>query len=122
MLVCRTMTETNPSPSTKKRIAVIPGDGIGKEVIPAAVNVMKSAAAAGGREVEVTEFDWGADRYLRDGTTLPAGAVEMFHRDFDAILLGAMGDPRAMTNVHRELILLAARIKLDLYNSARPWT
>jgi len=114
------MTETNPSPSTKKRIAVIPGDGIGKEVIPAAVNVMKSAAAAGGREVEVTEFDWGADRYLRDGTTLPAGAVEMFHRDFDAILLGAMGDPRVPTNVHAADILLGLRFKLDLYVNARP--
>src|ERR1700691_3484669 len=114
------MTETNPSPSTKKRIAVIPGDGIGNEVIPAAVNVMKSAAAAGGREVEVTEFDWGADRYLRDGTTLPAGAVEMFHRDFDAILLGAMGDPRVPTNVHAADILLGLRFKLDLYVNARP--
>ena len=114
------MTETNPSPSTKKRIAVIPGDGIGKEVIPAAVNVMKSAAAAGGREVEVTEFDWGADRYLRDGTTLPGGAVEMFHRDFDAILLGAMGDPRVPTNVHAADILLGLRFKLDLYVNARP--
>ena len=114
------MTETNPSASTKKRIAVIPGDGIGKEVIPAAVNVMKSAAAAGGREVEVTEFDWGADRYLRDGTTLPAGAVEMFHRDFDAILLGAMGDPRVPTNVHAADILLGLRFKLDLYVNARP--
>ena len=114
------MTETNPSASTKKRIAVIPGDGIGKEVIPAAVNVMKSAAAAGGREVEVTEFDWGADRYLRDGTTLPGGAVEMFHRDFDAILLGAMGDPRVPTNVHAADILLGLRFKLDLYVNARP--
>jgi len=114
------MTETNPSPFTKKRIAVIPGDGIGKEVIPAAVNVMKSAAAAGGREVEVTEFDWGADRYLRDGTSLPGGAVEMFHRDFDAILLGAMGDPRVPTNVHAADILLGLRFKLDLYVNARP--
>ncbi len=114
------MAESNPSPSTKKRIAVIPGDGIGKEVIPAAVNVLKSAAAAGGREVEVTEFDWGADRYLRDGTTLPAGAVEMFHRDFDAILLGAMGDPRVPTNVHAADILLGLRFKLDLYVNARP--
>jgi 3-isopropylmalate dehydrogenase len=114
------MTETNPSASTKKRIAVIPGDGIGKEVIPAAVNVMKSAAVAGGREIEVTEFNWGADRYLRDGTTLPGGAVEMFHRDFDAILLGAMGDPRVPTNVHAADILLGLRFKLDLYVNARP--
>src|ERR1700689_1409839 len=110
---------SSPSPN-KKRIAIIPGDGIGKEVIPAAVQVLKSAAAAGGREVALTEFDWGADRYLRDGTTLPSDAVEMFHRDFDAILLGAMGDPRVPTNVHAADILLGLRFKLDLYVNARP--
>ena len=106
--------------SHKKRIAVIPGDGIGKEVIPEAVKVLKTAAAAGGRELAITEFDWGADRYLRDGTTLPADAVEMFHRDFDAILLGAMGDPRVPSNVHAADILLGLRFKLDLYVNARP--
>ena len=114
------MTPLNPSAAGKKRIAIIPGDGIGKEVIPAAVQVLKAAAAAGGREVALTEFDWGADRYLRDGTTLPSDAVEMFHRDFDAILLGAMGDPRVPTNVHAADILLGLRFKLDLYVNARP--
>src|ERR1700735_4436839 len=114
------MTQTISSGSAKKRIAIIPGDGIGKEVIPAAVQVLKSAAAAGGREVVLTEFDWGADRYLRDGTPLPTDAVEMFHRDFDAILLGAMGDPRVPTNVHAADILLGLRFKLDLYVNARP--
>jgi len=114
------MSESSISNSSRKRIAVIPGDGIGKEVIPEAVKVLKAAAAAGGREVALTEFDWGADRYLRDGTTLPADAVEMFHRDFDAILLGAMGDPRVPTNVHAADILLGLRFKLDLYVNARP--
>jgi 3-isopropylmalate dehydrogenase len=114
------MTQTSSSGSAKKRIAIIPGDGIGKEVIPAAVKVLKSAAAAGGCEVELTDFDWGADRYLRDGTTLPPDAVEMFHRDFDAILLGAMGDPRVPSNVHAADILLGLRFKLDLYVNARP--
>lgn len=103
-----------------KRIAVIPGDGIGKEVIPEAVKVLKAAAEAGSHEVKLTEFDWGADRYLRDGVTLPADAVEMFHRDFDAILLGAMGDPRVPTNVHAADILLGLRFNLDLYVNARP--
>jgi 3-isopropylmalate dehydrogenase len=114
------MIESKSSTASRKRIAVIPGDGIGKEVIPEAVRVLKAAAAAGGREVALTEFDWGADRYLRDGTTLPADAVEMFHRDFDAILLGAMGDPRVPTNVHATDILLGLRFKLDLYVNARP--
>ncbi|MGH9712246.1 MAG: 3-isopropylmalate dehydrogenase [Candidatus Acidiferrales bacterium] len=106
--------------SARKRIAVIPGDGIGNEVIPEAVKVLQAAAAAGGREVALKEFDWGADRYLRDGTTLPPNAVEMFHRDFDAILLGAMGDPRVPTNIHAADILLGLRFKLDLYVNARP--
>src|ERR1700733_1909286 len=117
---------TNPSgpaaPATPatKRIAVIPGDGIGKEVIPEAVKVLKAVTAASGKKLALTEFDWGADRYLRDGTTLPADAVELFHRDFDAILLGAMGYPRVPTNVHAADILLGLRFKLDLYVNARP--
>src|SRR6201987_5489139 len=106
--------------SATKRIAVIPGDGIGKEVIPEAVKVLKAVAVASGKKVAFTELDWGADRYLRDGTTLPADAVEMFHRNFDAILHGAMGDPRVPTNVHAADILLGLRFKLDLYVNARP--
>src|ERR1700753_2899826 len=106
--------------SNVKRIAVIPGDGIGKEVIPEAMKVMKAALGNGGKEVKLTEFDWGADRYLRDGTTLPADAVEMFHRDFDAILMGAMGDPRVPSNIHAADILLGLRFKLDLYVNAGP--
>jgi len=113
------MTTHASAPATK-RIAVIPGDGIGKEVIPEAVKVLKAITAASGKKLALTEFDWGADRYLRDGTTLPADAVEMFHRDFDAILLGAMGDPRVPTNVHAADILLGLRFKLDLYVNARP--
>ena len=103
-----------------KRIAVIPGDGIGKEVIPEAVKVIRAAAARGGNELAITEFDWGADRFLRDGTTLPADAPEMFRSDFDAILLGAMGDPRVPSNQHAADILLGLRFKLDLYVNVRP--
>src|SRR6266481_1115884 len=114
------MMTTHLSAPATKRIAVIPGDGIGKEVIPEAVKVLNALTAASGKKLALTEFDWGADRYLRDGTTLPADAVEMFHRDFDAILLGAMGDPRVPTNVHAADILLGLRFKLDLYVNARP--
>jgi 3-isopropylmalate dehydrogenase len=106
--------------SSRKRVAVIPGDGIGKEVIPEAVKVLNAAAARGGRELAITEFDWGADRYLRDGTTLPPDAVEMFRRDYDAILLGALGDPRVPSNRHGADILIGLRFKLDLYVNARP--
>jgi 3-isopropylmalate dehydrogenase len=108
------------SNASRKRVAIIPGDGIGKEVIPEAAKVMKAAAAAGGRDLALTEFDWGADRYLRDGTTLPADAPEMFRRDYDAILLGALGDPRTPENKHGADILLGLRFKLDLFVNVRP--
>jgi 3-isopropylmalate dehydrogenase len=105
--------------SAARRIAVIPGDGIGKEVVPEAVRVLKAAASAGKKELTVTEFDWGAERYLRDGTTLPADAAGMLE-NFDAILLGAMGDPRVPSNRHAADILLGLRSKLDLYINLRP--
>jgi len=106
--------------SSRKRVAIVPGDGIGKEVVPEAVKVMKAAAAAAGRDLAIAEFDWGADRYLRDGTTLPPDAPEMFRREYDAILLGALGDPRTPENRHGADILLGLRFKLDLYVNVRP--
>jgi len=102
------------------RIAVIPGDGIGKEVTPEAVKVLRAVAAPAQRQVEFIEFDWGADKYLREGVTLPAGAVEMLRDEFDAILFGALGDPRVPSNQHAADILLGLRFKLDLYVNARP--
>jgi 3-isopropylmalate dehydrogenase len=108
------------TPATPKRVAVISGDGIGKEVIPEALKVVLAAVAREGTKLEITKFDWGADRFLRDGTTLPADAPEMFRRDFDAILLGAMGDPRVPSNQHAADILLGLRFKLDLYVNVRP--
>jgi 3-isopropylmalate dehydrogenase len=108
------------SARSAKRVAIIPGDGVGQEVIPEAVKILKAAAARGGREIALTEFDWGADRYLRDGTTLPPDAPEMFRHDFDAILLGAMGDRRVPGNQHAADILLGLRFKLDLYVNERP--
>ena len=102
------------------RIAVIPGDGIGKEVTPEAVKVLRAVTAPAGRNIEFVEFDWGADKYLREGVTLPGGAVEMLRDEFDAILFGALGDPRVPTNQHAADILLGLRFKLDLYVNARP--
>lgn len=103
-----------------KRIAVIPGDGIGKEVTPEGVKILESACAVTGRKLSFTYFDWGADRFLRDGTTLPADAPQMLAQDFDAILFGAVGDPRVPSNQHAADILLGLRFKLDLYVNARP--
>ncbi len=102
------------------RIAVIPGDGIGKEVTPEAVKVLRAVTSAGGRSIEFVEFDWGADKYLAEGVSLPPGAVEMLRDEFDAILFGALGDPRVPSNQHAADILLGLRFKLDLYVNARP--
>jgi 3-isopropylmalate dehydrogenase len=101
---------------SKKRIAVIPGDGIGQEVIPQAVKVMEATGAS----VELSEFDWSADRYLADGVTVPQDGFAMLGRDFDAILIGAVGDPRVPTNIHGKEILLGMRFKMDLYANVRP--
>jgi 3-isopropylmalate dehydrogenase len=99
-----------------KRIAVVPGDGIGKEVIPNALDVVR----ASGAPVQFTTFDWGADRYLSDGTTIPPDSFEILARDFDAIFVGALGDPRVPTNIHAKQILLGMRFKMDLYANLRP--
>jgi 3-isopropylmalate dehydrogenase len=104
------------APSGRKKIAVLPGDGIGKDVVPAAVKVIEATRAP----VEFTYFDWGADRYLRDGTTVPADGFAMMGRDFDAILVGAFGDPRVPTNIHAKEILLGMRFKMELYANVRP--
>jgi 3-isopropylmalate dehydrogenase len=102
------------------RIAVIPGDGIGKEVTPEAVKVIRAATAKRNRPLEFVEFDWGADKYLRENIALPIGAAEMLRDEFDAILFGALGDPRVPSNQHAADILLGLRFKLDLYVNARP--
>jgi 3-isopropylmalate dehydrogenase len=99
-----------------KRIAVIAGDGIGKEVIPQAVKVIEAAGAA----VELTAFDWGADRYLADKVTVPPDGFTILAREFDAILVGAFGDPRVPSNIHAREILLGMRRQLDLYANVRP--
>ena len=102
--------------SQKKRIAIIPGDGIGPEVIAEAVKVIQ----ASGADVESTHFDWSANRYLADGVTVPPDGFAMLERDFDAILLGAFGDPRVASNVHAKEILLGMRCKMDLFANVRP--
>jgi 3-isopropylmalate dehydrogenase len=104
----------------KKRIAVVPGDGIGPEVTREATKVLVAAAQRGGHQLELEDFDWGAERYLRDGTTLPEGSLEVLQRDFDAILVGALGDPRVPDMKHAKDILFGMRFGLDLYANVRP--
>ena len=73
----------------------------------------------GGRS-SCTHFDWGAERWLRDGTTLPEGAIEDLRDHYAAILFGALGDPRVPEQVHARDILLGLRFQLDLYINLRP--
>jgi 3-isopropylmalate dehydrogenase len=103
-----------------QRIAVVPGDGIGPEVIAEAVGVLERLRETHGVELELTHFDWGADKFLSEGVTLPEGALDMLAREFDAVLAGAFGDPRVPSNQHAEDILLGMRRGLDLYINLRP--
>jgi len=96
------------------RIAVIPGDGIGKEVTAEAVKILE---ALGG--VVLHHLPWGADHYLATGETIPPNGYDTL-RSFDAILVGALGDPRVPDNRHARDILLGTRFELDLYVNYRP--
>ena len=102
------------------RIAVVPGDGIGVEVNREAVRVLEAVSHSAGRSIRTTPFEWGADHYLKTGVTLPEGALDTLRDGFDAILLGAMGDPRVPDNRHAADILLGLRFRLDLYVNYRP--
>jgi len=101
-------------------IAIIPGDGIGPEVIREAKRVLHRVQDVFSIPLRVTEFDWGADKYLREGVTLPSGTLEMLAGDFNAILFGAVGDPRVPDNRHAADILMGLRFGLDLYANVRP--
>jgi 3-isopropylmalate dehydrogenase len=96
------------------RIAVIPGDGIGKEVVAEAVKVLR---VMGGLDLE--HLPWSADHYLQTGVTIPPDGYDTL-RSFDAIFIGALGDPRVPGNQHARDILLGTRFELDLYVNYRP--
>ncbi|MHC4074369.1 MAG: 3-isopropylmalate dehydrogenase [Planctomycetota bacterium] len=100
-------------------IAVMPGDGTGPEVTVEAVKVLKTAADKFDFKVELTEFDFGGERYKKTGETLPDSGVEEL-RKFDAILLGAIGHPDVAPGILEKGILLKARFELDQYINLRP--
>jgi 3-isopropylmalate dehydrogenase len=102
------------------RIAVIPGDGIGIEVTREAVRVLEAVEARHACGLELVHFDLGADRYLRDGVAITDEEFRSLAEDHDAILLGALGDPRVPGNEHARDILLGLRFRLDLYVNHRP--
>jgi len=101
-------------------ITVIPGDGIGVDVTAEAVKVLRAAAAAFRFPLELEELDYGAERYLRTGETFPAPVLEKIRTGSDAVLLGAVGDPRVPDMTHAREILFGLRFGLDLYINLRP--
>lgn len=101
-------------------IAVIPGDGIGPEVIDAALPVIERAASLEDVQLALEMLPYSADHYLQTGVTLPEDAFRHLRDDVDAILLGALGDPRVPDNEHARDILLGLRFRLDLYINFRP--
>jgi len=104
----------------KHRVAVIAGDGIGPEVIEAAIPILDRVAARHDFALEWERLPFSADHYLKTKETLPATALEHLRNDVDAIFLGALGDPRVPGNEHARDILLGLRFKLDLYVNFRP--
>ena len=102
------------------KIAVVPGDGIGVEVTREAVGVLEQVARARSLPIELVSFPWGADHFLATGETLPEGALEDLAAHYDAIFMGAFGDPRVPDMKHAADILLGTRFRLDLYVNYRP--
>jgi 3-isopropylmalate dehydrogenase len=103
----------------KRRYAVLPGDGIGVDVTREAVKVIEAAAEIVPFELETQHFDYGAERFLRTGETLPDAVLEEF-KTFDAVFMGALGDPRVPDMRHARDILLGTRFRLDLFMNLRP--
>jgi len=103
----------------RHRIAAVPGDGIGIEVTGEALKILAAVTEAHRLDVEVTSYDFGAERFLRTGETLPEGMLDTF-RTFDAIFMGAFGDPRVPDMRHAADILLGTRFHLDLWANERP--
>src|SRR5829696_1612101 len=101
------------------RIAIIAGDGIGKEVTAEAAKVLTTVGQKFGRTFELEHLPWSADHYLKTHETLPAGGYDLL-RQFDAVFIGALGDPRVPDNRHARDILLGTRFELDLYVNYRP--
>ncbi|HVG06447.1 MAG TPA: isocitrate/isopropylmalate family dehydrogenase, partial [Thermoanaerobaculia bacterium] len=114
------MNPVHPKDRRPQRIAVLPGDGTGKDVTAEAVKVLESAAEAWDLPLELVHLDWDADRYLATGETMPAGALDDFRQNYSAIFIGAYGDPRVPDMKHAADILLGIRFGLDLYINLRP--
>jgi 3-isopropylmalate dehydrogenase len=101
------------------KIALVPGDGTGPEVVAEGVKVIKTAADQFGFKLEMTNYDLGGERYMRTGETLPDSVLEEL-RKFDAIYLGAIGHPDVKPGILEKGLLLNMRFSLDQYINLRP--
>ena len=100
-------------------IAVIPGDGTGPEVIAEGLKVLQTASGKFGFKLNFNNFDFGGERYLKTGETLPDSVIDEL-RKFDAIYLGAIGHPEVKAGILEKNILLRLRFELDQYINLRP--
>src|SRR5881227_3773027 len=102
------------------RIAVIPGDGTGPEVIRQGMRVLERVNSARKLGLEFVHFGWNADEFLRTGISIPPGGMDDIRNNYSAVYLGAFGDPRVPDMKHAADILLGMRFQLDLYVNYRP--
>ena len=102
------------------KVAVVPGDGVGKEVTREAVKALRAVTAGTDLELDLVEWPHGADRYLETGEAITDAEFHDLRSNYQAILLGALGDARVAGNEHARQILLGMRFKLDLYVNFRP--
>jgi 3-isopropylmalate dehydrogenase len=102
-----------------RSIAVIPGDGIGEEVVREGLRVLETVSAVTGFKYKLEHYPYGAEHYLKTGETFPDSALRAM-RDHDAIFLGAIGDPRIETGMLERAIIAGVRFGLDLYVNLRP--
>lgn len=99
---------------------MVPGDGIGPEVMKQAKALLIALSKKLAIELRVDEADWGAERWLKERVGIPDGILEQLPKNYDAILFGALGDPRIPDMAHGREILLKLRFNLDLYINLRP--
>ncbi len=114
------MNDTPPQQRSPQRIALLPGDGIGKDVTAEAVKVLEAVGERWSLPLELVSLPWDADRYLETGESLPEGALEDLRDNYSAIFIGAYGDPRVPDMAHAKDILLGIRFGLDLFINFRP--
>jgi len=104
----------------RQKIAIIPGDGIGVDVTREAVKLLDLINARCALELDLVQFDFGAEKYLATGISLPKEQLQDFRENYAAIFLGALGDPRIPDMAHARDILFGMRFGLDLYVNLRP--